>query len=162
MKIHRTKVGCVSKDTTHEQRSTEVGNTLENLSQGENHSAEEVHAHGSSGGTDPDLKHRRINFPPASAGVWSSLDEALYKALNKELGPKRFSERLKECGNIMYKICAERFGTKEPVIKVAQKKNRRQRMMDELRHRKKLLRKQINQPGCTEAERLGSWSFGKT
>ncbi|GFO10105.1 reverse transcriptase [Plakobranchus ocellatus] len=68
MRIHMTKVGCLSM-SSQQQRTAVADKTLENQSQVQNHSATEIQAEN----RDDVLiypssdKRHKINFPPASS-----------------------------------------------------------------------------------------------
>ncbi|GFO20788.1 polyprotein [Plakobranchus ocellatus] len=89
MKIHRTKMGCLSM-SSQQQRTAIADKTLENQSQVQNHSAKEIQAenrddvarHPSS-----DKRHK-INFPPASsAKQWEDLDSKIVLKIDSGKAP---------------------------------------------------------------------------
>ena len=97
----------------------------------------------------------KINFPPASSkDAWSKLDADLVRALQKELGKSKFDRRLELCGDIIYKICKEQFGTKRDNEKRPIHKNRRQRQMEDIRNKKRHLRKLLKTAPNEEKEGL--------
>ena len=142
MKIHRTKMGCaVSIPKTQEQCSAEADKTSDSQSQDEIHSAETAHA------TDSEVevtqsKRPKIKFPPASSKeAWTSLDTEVLGVLKKELHDMTFENKLDSLGDIIYRICKDKFGVMEPKPKQPVQKNRRQRQMEDLRNQKRHLKK---------------------
>ena len=133
-------MGCASQIVTQEQRSVNADKTSENQSQETNHSAEDIQAVGSKDETQPKLP--RIKFPPAcDSEAWSMLDYAISKTLDKKLGKKKYNQRLNKRGLVIYEVCKEIFDVKETINKPPTKENRRQRMMKDLRNKKKNLKR---------------------
>ena len=142
-KIHRTKMGCDSLLKIQKQRSATADKTSENLSQDAYHSAKDIQAVELKIETQPKLP--RIKFPPAcDSEAWSMLDHILSKTLHKKLGRKKYDQRLNESSQVIYDTCKNIYGLKEENTKTPAKKNRRQRMMQDLRNKKRNLKKQIH------------------
>ena len=152
-KIHRTKIGCASQIATQEQRSVNGDKTSENQSQEANHSVEDIQAVGSKDETKPKLP--RIRFRLAcDSEAWSMLFYAISKTLDKKLGKKKYNRRLNESGLVIYEVCKEILGVKETINKLPAKENRRQRMMKDLRNKKKNLKRQLRLANFDEKEGL--------
>ena len=153
LKIHKTKIGCASQIATQEQHSVNTDKTWENQSQEANHSAEDIKAVGLKDETQPKLP--RIKFPPAcNSEVWSMLDYAISKTLDKKLGKKKYNQRLNESGLVIYEVCKEIFGEKETINKPPARENRCQRMMKDLRNKEKNLKRQLHLANFDEKEGL--------
>ena len=60
------------------------------------------------------------------------LDNIISKTLYKELGNKKYNQQLNESSQVIYKICKRIYGVKEKNNKQPVKKNRRQRMIQDL------------------------------
>ena len=135
---------------TQEQRSVNADKTSENQSQEANYSAEDIQAVGSK-----EPKWPRIKFPPAcDSEAWSILDYAISKTLDKKLGKKKYNQRLNESGLVIYEVCKEIFGVKETINKPRAKENIRQRMMRDIRNKKKNLKRQLCLANFDEKEGL--------
>ena len=75
----------------------------------------------------------RIKFPPASdTEAWCMLDNIISKTLHKELGNTDYNQRLNESIQIIHNVCIRIYGVKEKNNKPPLKKNRCQRMMQDL------------------------------
>ena len=141
-KIHQTKMGCVSQTAFREQRSANTDRTSENQSQDAYHSAEDIRAAESNDETQPVLP--RIKFPLAfDTEVWCMLDNIINKILHKELGNKDSNQWLNESSLVIYNVCMRIYGVKEKDNEPPAKKNRRQKMIQYLRMKKRNLKKQI-------------------
>ena len=156
MKIHRTKMRCMSSSMNHEQRTASADKTSEDQGQVENHSAEDIQAYG----TDEELvnlvdaKRQRIKFPPATEKhMWESLESRIIHKLDKLIGKSTLSHKLDTFGDIIYQTSLEMFGPKPEKTKEPPKKNRRQREMETLRKRKKNLKRQMKT--ATEEQKDG-------
>ena len=138
LKIHRTKMGCASHLAIQKQRSVNADKTSENQSQEANHSAGDIQAVGLKDETQPKLP--RIKFPPAcESEAWSMLDFAISKTLDKKLGKKKYNQRL-----VLYEVCKNIFGVKETINKPPARENSCQRMMKDLRNKKKNQKRQLH------------------
>ena len=138
-----------SQIATQEQRSVNADKT-ENQSQEANHRAEDIKAIGLKDEIQPKLP--RIKFPPAcDSETWSILVCAISKTRDKKLGKKK---RLNKSGLVIYKVCKEIFGAKERINKPPAKENRRQRMVKDLRNKKKNLKRQLCLANFDEKEGL--------
>ena len=138
LKIHRTKMGCASHLAIQKQRSVNADKTSENQSQEANHSAGDIQAVGLKDETQPELP--RIKFPPAcESEACSMLDYAIRKALDKKLGKKKYNQRL-----VLNEVCKNIFGVKETINKPPAKENSHQRMMKDIRNKKKNLKRHFH------------------
>ena len=82
------------------------------------------------------------------------LDNIMCKTLHKELGNKDYNQRLKESSQVIYNVCMRIYGVKEKNNKPPVKKKRRQRMKEDLRMKKRNLKKQIRFTNIDERESL--------
>ena len=156
MKIHRTKMGCLSSLSSQEQRSDASDKTLDDQSQVNNHSAADTHAPilNRELGEAENSRREKLNLPPANAkDLWEELDEKIVSKLNNSLGKSTLEDKLKKYGDIVYETCKDKIGVSKPKEKKQPQKSRRQLKMEELRVKKKNLRKQIK--AASEAERQG-------
>lgn len=113
--------------------------TSENQCQDAYHSAEDIQAVESKDGTQPKLP--RNKFPLASdPEAWFMLDNIISKTLRKELGRKKYYKRLNESSKIIYRVCKEICGVREENEKPPPKKDRHQRLMQNLRFKKRNLK----------------------
>ena len=97
----------------------------------------------------------RIKFlPECDSEAWSMLDYAISKTLDKKLGKKKYNQRLNESGLVIYEVCKEILGVKETINKPPAKENRHQRMMKDLRNKKKNLKRQLRLANLDEKEGL--------
>ncbi|GFO39082.1 reverse transcriptase [Plakobranchus ocellatus] len=156
MKIHRTKMGCLSL-SSQQQRSAIADKTLENQSQVQNHSAKEIQAenrddvprHPSS-----DKRHK-ISFPPASSRKQcEDLDSKIVLKIDSLLGKSTLEHKLAIFGDIVYKTCLDTFGAKQHQTKCPPQRSRRQLEMDTLRKQKRKLKKQIRAASSEEKNGL--------
>ena len=149
-------MGCLNASKNQQQRTAQAGKTLENQSQVQNHSAEEIHAEESDEEFQQliNAKRQKINFPPASAKEqWEVLDSKIVLQLDKLIGKSTLEHKLTTFGDIIYQTCINTFGAKQHQAKREPKKSRRQREMETLRKQKKNLRKQMK--SATEEEKNG-------
>ena len=82
------------------------------------------------------------------------LDNIISKTLYKELGNKDYNQWLNESNQVISNVCMRIYGEKEKNNKPPVKKNRRQRMMQDLRMKKRILKKQIPFANVDEKEDL--------
>ena len=75
--------------------------------------------------------------------AWCMLDNITSKTLHKELGNNEYKQQLNESSQVIYNVCMRIHGVKEKINKPLVKKNRRQRMMQDLRMKKRNLKKQM-------------------
>ncbi|GFO44524.1 polyprotein [Plakobranchus ocellatus] len=115
MKIHRTKMGCLSM-SSQQQRTATADKSLENRSQVQNNSAKEIQAEN----RDDVLRHpssdkrQKINFPPASSGKqWEDLDSKIVLKIDSLLGKSTLENKLATFGDIVYQTCLDTFGAKQ-------------------------------------------------
>ncbi|GFN99830.1 polyprotein [Plakobranchus ocellatus] len=145
MKIHRTKMGCVSM-SSQQQRTAIADKTMENQSKVQNHSAEEIqaeHRDDVARHLSSDKRHK-INFPPASSGKqWEDLDSKIVLKIYSLLGKSTLEHKLATFGDIVYQTCLDTFGAKQHQTKCPPQRSRRQLEMDTLRKQKRKLKKQI-------------------
>ena len=97
----------------------------------------------------------RIKFPPASdMEAWCMLDNIIIKTLHKKLGNKDYNQWLNESSQVIYNVCMRIYRMKEKDNKPPVKKNRCQRMMQDLRMKKRNLKKQIHFANADQKECL--------
>ena len=133
-------MGCVSLTAFLEQRSAKIDKTSENQIQDTYLNAEYILAADSKDETQPVLP--RIKFPPASnSKAWCILDNIISKTFHKELGNKEYNQRLNKSSQVIYKVCKRIYRVKEKNDKLPVKKNRRQRMIQDLKMKKRNLKK---------------------
>ena len=140
-------MGCGDSASDGQQRSAAADKTLEDLSQGEIHSAENIQADTSDAEflSLIDGRRKRIKFPPAcDKTAWKKLDRDLASELDKKVSGT-LERKLEVFSDIIYHSCLEKFGAKEARPRVEPKPNRRQRRMEELRRKKKRIKKQMKQ-----------------
>jgi hypothetical protein len=117
MKIHKTKKGCMGLLPDDKQRAVSTDKTLEDLSQGSIHRAENIQVKTSDNELTDLLNGKRdtIKFPPAvSKALWGKLDKELSKELDKHLTKKTpLESKLQMIGDIMCLHCQKEFGVKE-------------------------------------------------
>lgn len=156
MKIHRTKKGCLNVLANSQQRSAEADKSSENPGQDENHSAGYVHAENSDSALTQSLEERRrkLNLPKAcDSQTWEELDAVIVQKLKNLLNKCTLDTKLETFGDIIYETCRERFGIKEPKPKPIPQKSRRQREMDNIRSKKRSLKKRMK--NAPETEKAG-------
>ncbi|GFO08995.1 reverse transcriptase [Plakobranchus ocellatus] len=156
MKIHRTKMGCLSM-SSQQQRTAIADKTLENQSQAQNNSAKEIQAEN----RDDVLRHpssdkrQQINFPPKSSGKqWEDLDSNIVLKIDSLLGKSTLEHKLAIFGDIIYQICLDTFGAKQDQTKCPPQRSRRQLEMDNLCKQKRKLKKQIRAASSEETNGL--------
>ena len=59
------------------------------------------------------------------------------------LGKKKYNQRLNESGLVIYEVCKKIYGVKETINKPLAKENGRQRMMEDLRNKKRNKKRQL-------------------
>ena len=129
MKIHRTKMGCLSSLSSQEQRSDASDKTLDDQSQVNNHSAADTHAPilNRELGEAENSRREKLNLPPANAkDLWEELDEKIVNKLNNSLGKSTLEDKLKKYGDIVYETCKDKIGVSLPKEKKQPQNSRRQ------------------------------------
>ena len=97
----------------------------------------------------------RIKFPPASnTEAWCMLDNIISTTLHKYLGNKDYNQWLNKNSQVIYNVCIRIYRVKEKNNKPLVKKSRCQRMMQDLRMKKRNLKKQISLANADEKEGL--------
>ena len=140
----------------HQQRTAIAGETLDDQGQDLNHSAKDIHADGS--GADfvqaLNAKRGKLNLPPAGAKEqWEKLDEELVLKLNALIGNSTLEHKLDTYGDIIYSICRDTYGVKQPKTKTPPQKSRRQQQMESIRREKRKLKKRMKT--ASEFEKQG-------
>ena len=121
-----------------------------------NHSAKDIHADGSGADFAQALNAKRgkLNLPPAGAKEqWEKLDEELVLKLNALIGKSTLEHKLDMYGDIIYSICRDTFGVKQPKTKTPPQKSRRQQQMESIRREKRKLKKRMKT--ASEFEKQG-------
>ena len=157
MKIHRTKMGCMNTLLSEQQRSAQADKTSEDQGQDKNHSATDIHAQTE----DEELvqaheaKREKLSLPPAKAkDQWEELDIRIVTKLNTLIGKSTLENKLSKYGDIVYSTCRDTCGVKQPKEKKQPQKSRRQRMMEDIRIKKKNLKKQMKSAQSEEKQGL--------
>ena len=139
MKIHRTKIGCLSRLMQRSVSQNEADKTSETSSLEANHSAGSVHAEEAQGATP--IERERIKFPQANQATdWADLDAKLCEHLKQVVvGP--ISEKIRLFGDTIYEFCKEKYGIIEVKTRKTQGESRRQKEIKEVRRQKKEMRR---------------------
>ena len=156
MKIHRTKMGCLSAISQAQQRTAMADKTSDNSDQDENHSVEYVHADTSDSALLQSIeeKRKRLNLPAANETErWKKIDSEIHQKLSKLLDKSSLGLKLETYGDIIYQTCRDLVGTKQTKERRPPQKSRRQREMDELRGKKRALKKRMKK--ASELEKAG-------
>ena len=115
---------CVSQIVLPEQRSANTWKTSKNQNQN-------ILAAKSKDETQPVFPGIQFSLAP-NTEAWILLDSIISKILYKNLWNKEYNQRLNESSHVINTICMRIYGEKEKNNKPPVKKNRRQRMIQDL------------------------------
>ena len=137
MRIHRTKMGCLSRQPRKSQ--PEISKSNEGNHSQENYHSTTVPFGGQTNTPNAKKNAIRINWPRPNDAKWKTLDEELSFILQTNLKGS-IDVKLQSFINIVHAVCLERFGP-EDQQNHKRTANRRQREKGQLRFEQRHLKK---------------------